>query len=101
MALPGTRPSRPIEPEAVREGLREALKAIGYTRKLTPHTLRHAFATALLEDGTDLVTIQRLMGHASLRTTQRYLHISAAHIAKTQSPLDRLPSATSTRRASR
>jgi site-specific recombinase XerD len=90
--FPGAVPNldRPISPEAVREALREAVATVGLTKKVTPHKLRHAFACHLLEAGTDLRTIQVLLGHSSLRTTQLYLQVSQARIARTRSPLDLL-----------
>jgi integrase/recombinase XerD len=59
-------------------------------RALTPHALRHAFATQLLEDGTNLRTLQVLLGHRTIRTTVRYTQVSPALIQRTTSPADRL-----------
>lgn len=59
-------------------------------KKVTPHTLRHSFATHLLESGTDIRMIQALLGHSSLNTTQLYTHISSDQIKKIQNPLDSL-----------
>lgn len=67
-----------------------AKEAAGVTHPGGPHLLRHAFATHLLEAGVDLHTIQRLLGHRSIRATMRYLHLARRHLLETPSPLDML-----------
>jgi integrase/recombinase XerD len=79
-----------ITPDTIRQSLHQAVRKVRLGRRVTPHILRHTFATHLLEQGTDLRTLQVLLGHGSIRTTTRYTHISTEHIARTGSPLDRL-----------
>ncbi len=88
--FPGSRPDRPVSKESVRTVLRKAAEQVGITKKVTPHTLRHSFATHLLEAGTDIRTIQVLLGHKSIQTTTRYAQVSTRLLARTTSPLDLL-----------
>jgi site-specific recombinase XerD len=88
--FPGDRPGEPITRFAVEHACREARSRSGITRPVTPHSLRHAFAVHLLESGTDLRTIQLLLGHRNLSTTARYLRIATSTVCATASPLDAL-----------
>jgi integrase/recombinase XerD len=79
---------KPVPVAGVQTAVRMALGRSGVSKRITPHSLRHAFATHSLESGTDLRVIQVLLGHANIRSTVRYVHVSTATIAKTRSPLD-------------
>jgi integrase/recombinase XerD len=80
----------PITTKVVWYACREAAKRAGIKKQLHPHTLRHCFATHLLEGGADLRTIQMLLGHSDLKETTIYLHLSQRHLGATASPLDTL-----------
>lgn len=86
--FPGQTPAGSISPSAVRGCLRAAALRAGLDQRVTPHVLRHAFATHLLELGTDLRVIQMLLGHRSIRTTVRYARVTDKHLARTTSPVD-------------
>jgi site-specific recombinase XerD len=88
--FPGEGRTGVVTPAAVRQALRAAVAKSGVTKRVTPHILRHSFATHLLEGGTDIRTIQVLLGHASIRTTAHYAQVSGRVIAATTSPLDKL-----------
>jgi integrase/recombinase XerD len=86
--FPGNKPGFPLSPRSVFCTCRKAARLAGIAKKVHPHSLRHAFATHLLEDGTNLVIIQKLLGHADIRTTALYLHVSNIAIRSTKSPLE-------------
>jgi len=75
----GSRADKPITPKMLWEACREAAQRAGITKPVRPHILRHSFATHLLEGGADLPTVQALLGHADLKPTSIYLHLSERH----------------------
>ena len=89
--FPGDLPGRPITRSAVEQACQKARRVSGIKKPITPHSLRHGFATHLLEAGTDVRTIQLLMGHRSLATTARYLKVATTTVCATTSPFDLLP----------
>jgi site-specific recombinase XerD len=88
--FPGRDESRPVDPQVLHAACRSACKAAGLAKRVTVHTLRHSFATHLLEAGTDIRIIQVLLGHSNLSTTARYTRVASTTIRNTASPLDRL-----------
>jgi site-specific recombinase XerD len=88
--FPGRDESKPIDVQVLHSACRSARMAAGIDKRVTVHTLRHSFATHLLESGTDIRIIQVLLGHNNLSTTARYTKVSNALIRRTTSPLDRL-----------
>lgn len=89
--FPGDRPDHPLGRAAVEQACHRARRRARLTKPLTPHVLRHCFAVHLLEAGTDVRTIQLLLGHRSLETTARYLRIATTKVCSATSPLDLLP----------
>lgn len=89
--FPGDVAGKPITRNAVENACQKAHGICGIPKPITPHSLRHAFAVHLLENGTDVRTIQLLLGHRSLATTARYLRIATNKVCSTTSPLDLLP----------
>lgn len=79
---------RPLTTRNIQKIVKNLRVKAGINKKVTPHTLRHSFATHLLEEGTDIRMIQTLLGHASLNTTQLYTHISSEQIKKVKNPFD-------------
>ena len=88
--FPGRGRNTHIVSKTVSKALTTAVKLLKLKKRVTPHMLRHAFATHLLETGVDIRVIQALLGHASIRTTARYAQVSRRHIGRVQSPLDLL-----------
>jgi integrase/recombinase XerD len=88
--FPGGKPDQPISTKSIFLACRKAAQKASISKAVHPHSLRHAFATHLLEAGVDLRTIQLLLGHAKLETTARYLHVANTRVCSTTSPLELL-----------
>ena len=88
--FPGRNPVEPLSARQLCRVVRAAAQAAGINRRVSPHTLRHSFATHLLEQGVDIRVIQTLLGHAKLDTTALYTRVANATIRAVTSPLDRL-----------
>ncbi len=86
----GWRADKPITPKVIWEAVQQAARRAGIQKHVTPHTLRHSYATHLLEAGADIRTIQMLLGHADLTHTTVYLHLSQKHLQGAPNPLDRV-----------
>jgi site-specific recombinase XerD len=88
--FPGRSPDKPMHVKGLQDACKFAVEEAGITKQVSMHTLRHSFATHMLESGANIRIIQVLLGHSDLATTTRYTHVSAATIAAAQSPFDRL-----------
>ena len=86
--FPGNTPGNHISAGSVRTVFNDAVERAGIRHKVTPHSLRHSFATHLIDMGVDVTMVKVLLGHASLRCTERYVHASTEQLASTRSPLD-------------
>ena len=87
---PGGRPGQPITQRAVQRAFRIAADRAGLGDDVSPHTLRHSFATHLLEQGVDVRVIQQLLGHNNINSTTRYTRVAISTIRHIQSPLELL-----------
>jgi site-specific recombinase XerD len=88
--FPGHKPGRPLSGGGVQRLFRRVARAAALSKRCSLHTLRHSYATHLLEAGVDLLTLKALLGHTSLETTARYLHVSTQRLQQTPSLLDLL-----------
>lgn len=89
--FPGTKVGTHIQPATIQALCRDAAQLAGISKRITPHVLRHSFATHLLESGTDTRAIQVMLGHSRIDTTARYTAVSPQTVSRIISPLDRLP----------
>ena len=79
-----------LHESVIQKAVARAARQAGLTKRVGPHTMRHSFATALLEDGYDIRTVQDLLGHRDIRTTMTYLHVMNRGALAVKSPMDRL-----------
>ena len=89
--FPGATSEKPMDPSGIQRMIAVVALKAGITKPVSPHTLRHCFATHLLDNHTDLRTIQALLGHSTIKTTEVYLHIATEHLKSVHNPLDHLP----------
>jgi site-specific recombinase XerD len=94
--FPGHKSGQHLNPSSVEKACKRAAKDAGLGKRVTVHTLRHCFATHLLEAGTDIHLIQLLLGHKNVRTTEIYTHVSPQRAQEVASPLDRVLNLAST-----
>jgi site-specific recombinase XerD len=87
----GTRRRHHLYEERLQRAVKAAVAKVGIPQRVSAHTLRHSFATHLLQAGTDIRTVQELLGHSDVSTTMIYTHVLKVAAGGTQSPLDRLP----------
>ena len=86
--FPGSSDVNPISTRTIQKVFQDSKNNAGITKKVSVHSLRHSFATHLLETGTDISHIQKLMGHSSIKTTSKYIHLKQEDLLKIKSPLD-------------
>jgi len=89
--FPGKTPDVPLSSPTIQKACRLSAALAGIKNVVTPHTLRHSYATSMLEAGVDLLTISKLLGHSSFVTTMIYLHVRRQHFDRSPSPIDWLP----------
>jgi integrase/recombinase XerD len=89
--FPGTSSDQPMDISCVQRSCQKAVQRAGLTKAARPHSLRHTFATELLEAGVNLLTIQQILGHTSIRTTILYTHVRRDHLQQVSQVLDLLP----------
>jgi hypothetical protein len=89
--FPGRTPDVPLSSPTIQKACRLSAALAGIKTIVTPHTLRHSYATSMLEAGVDVLTISKLLGHSSFVTTMIYLHVRRQHFDRSPSPIDWLP----------